>query len=63
MKHFKSKKEKLDRNEQLVVRASKSCRRSDARLRKIFTNLCKMCTFELETRKNYLFMITAQFKV
>ena len=32
-------------------RASKSCRRAEARLRKIFKNLLQMCTFEgkLET--------------
>ena len=33
------------------IRASKSWRRADARLRKIIKNLRKMCTFELKIGK------------
>ena len=41
-------------------RASKICRRADARLRKIFKNLCKICTFEREIRKQALKKINWQ---
>ena len=34
------------------VRASKSCRRANKRLHKIFEHLCKICIFERETAKN-----------